>query len=288
VVPVAHPHGRGPSGGPARRRGRVARLFGAAAALILALPAGPSRAEPPRALSAAEALRCQYKAAQHPFLPDLPNARRSVQAGGSLKIVALGSSATAGAGASGEDESYPAMLRAELRRRLPDVEVEVLNRGVGGQSAYDMVMRMDADAVAERPALVIWQTLATDALRHVGEDKAARILRKGIGKIREAGIDLVLMDLAWLPREERYPHYDDYRAVLARTAAELGVAVFPRHAIMRAWARSKQFSYEELVGMDGVHLVNAASRCLATRLAEGIVAAVTQGAAAPTRGARLD
>lgn len=239
-------------------------------------------------MSASEALRCQYQAAQHPFLPDLPIARRSVQTTRSLKIVALGSSATAGAGASYEDVSYPAMLRAELRRRLPGVEVEVLNRGIGGRSAYDMVLRMDADAIAERPAIIIWQTLATDALRNVGEEKAAKILKKGIRKVRDAGIDMVLMDMAWLPREERYPHYDDYRSVLAKTASELDVTVFPRHAIMRAWARSKQFSYEELVGMDGVHLVNSANRCLATRLAEGIAAAVTRSAAGRIKDARLD
>lgn len=180
------------------------------------------------------------------------------------------------------------MLRAELKRRLPDVEVKVLNRGVGGQSAYDMVLRMDADAIAERPAIVIWQTLATDALRNVGEEKAAKILKKGIRKVRDAGIDIMLMDMAWLPREERYPHYDDYRAVLAKTATELDVTVFPRHAIMRAWARSKQFSFEELVGMDGVHLVNSANRCLATRLAEGIAAAVTRSAAGAVKDAKLD
>lgn len=255
---------------------------------MLSLCALPAFAEAPQALTASEALRCQYQAAQQPFLPDLPNARRAVQTARTLKIVALGSSATAGSGASPEDVSYPSMLRAELKRRLPGIDVKVLNRGIGGQSAYDMVMRMDADAIAERPAMVIWQTLATDALRNVGEERAAKILRKGIRKVQEANIDTVLMDLAWLPREERYPQYDDYRTVLAKTAAELDVTVFPRHAIMRGWARSKQFSYEELVGMDGVHLVNSANRCLATRLAEGIVAAVTRNAAAPVKDAKLD
>lgn len=220
-------------------------------------------------------LRCRLGAGQQPFLPALPGAARALAETGELRIVALGSSSTAGAGAGPEDRSYPALLQAELRLRLRDREVTVVNKGAGGQSAYDMVQRMEPDVFEEKPALVIWQTAANDAIRNVGEERFAKILRKGIARLQGAGIDLVLMDLQWLPREERYPLYDDYRKVLLRTATEQGVPVFPRYAIMRNWARSKQFSAEEIIGMDGVHLVDAGNRCLAIRLAEGIAASLT-------------
>lgn len=212
--------------------------------------------------------------AQQPFQPDLPAARRALQETGRLTIVALGSSTTAGSGASAEDRSYPAVLQAELRRRLPGADVRVVNKGVGGQSAYDMVMRMDGDVVEERPAVVIWQTVVNDAIRDIGEAKLAKILRKGIAKARDAGIDMILMDLPWLPREGRYPHYDEYRGVLARIAHDQNVALFPRYAMMRGWSRSNQFSAEELVGLDGVHLLDGGYRCLALRIADGIVAAL--------------
>ncbi|WP_353184842.1 SGNH/GDSL hydrolase family protein [Bosea sp. (in: a-proteobacteria)] len=209
-----------------------------------------------------------------PFRPLIPAARRALQETGRLIIVALGSSTTAGSGASAEDKSYPFVLQSELRRRLPGAEVRVLNKGVGGQSAYDMLRRMDNDVIDEKPSVVIWQTVINDAIRDIGEDKLAKILRKGIAKARAAGIDTILMDLPWLPREGRYPHFDEYRAVLARTAEQQGVSLFPRYAMMRGWARSKQFTEQELVGMDGLHLVDAGYRCLASRLADGIVAAV--------------
>jgi len=201
-----------------------------------------------------------------------------------LTIVALGSSTTAGSGASEANSSYPAVLEAELRRRLPGREITVINKGVGGQSAYDMLLRMDADVIPEKPSLVIWQTAVNDAIRDIGEEKLAKILKKGIGKLNEAGIDLVLMDLQWLPREDRYPKYDDYRAVLAKTAAENNVPVFPRYGMMRAWSRTKQFTPEELVGMDGLHVVDAGYRCLAVRLADGIAAALTDGRASAPAG----
>ncbi len=220
-------------------------------------------------------LRCRFGAAQLPFLPMLPAAKTTLEETGALTIVALGSSTTAGSGASAGDRSYPSVLEAELKRRLPGRSVTVVNKGVGGQSAYDMLLRMETDVVDLKPSIVIWQTVVNDAIRDVGEDKLARILRKGIRKTQAAGIDMVLMDLQWLPRADRYPKYQDYRAILSKTADENGVSVFPRYAMMRNWARSKHFTSEEIVGMDGLHMVDASYRCLAVRIADGLVSALT-------------
>jgi len=225
--------------------------------------------------AAAADLRCRAGAAQSPFQPVLPAAKAALRETGKLTIVAIGSSTTAGAGASAEDMSYPYVLQEELRRRLPDAEVSVVNKGVGGQSAYDMLLRMDSDVIEQKPSVVIWQTVVNEAISNIGEEKLAKILRKGIRKVQGAGIDMVMMDLPWLSREGRYPHYDDYRAVLKKTADAAAVSVFPRYAMMRDWARSKRFTAEELVGMDGVHTVDAGYRCLAIRIADGIVGALT-------------
>lgn len=204
-------------------------------------------------------------------------AKRALGETGRLTVVALGSSTTAGTGAGDANRSYPSVLEAELRRRLPGREIKVLNLGVGGQSAYEMYLRLDSEVIPEKPALVIWQTAVNDAIRDIGEEKLAKILRKGAHKLQEAGIDLVLMDMPWLPREGRYPKYDDYRAVLARTASENGIPVFPRYAMMKNWSGSKRFSEEEIVGMDGLQVVEAGYRCLAIRLADGIVAELGDG-----------
>jgi acyl-CoA thioesterase-1 len=227
------------------------------------------------ALAAAADTSCRSGAAQHAFHPVLPAAKTALRETGKLTIVAIGSSTTAGSGASAEDRSYPAVLQDELRRRLPNAEVNVVNKGVGGQSAYDMLLRMDSDVIEQTPSVVIWQTVVNEAISHVGEEKLAKILRKGIQKVQAAGIDMVMMDLQWLPRAGRYPQYDAYRAVLKKTAEEHGVALFPRYGMMRDWARSKRFTSEELVGMDGMHMVDAGYRCLAIRIADGIVGALT-------------
>ncbi|MDP3601797.1 MAG: GDSL-type esterase/lipase family protein [Bosea sp. (in: a-proteobacteria)] len=227
------------------------------------------------ALAHAADQRCRAGAASQRFQPLLPRAVQSLRETGQLSIVTIGSSTTAGAGASAEDKSYPAMLQDELRRRLPQAEIRVINRGVGGQSAFDMVSRMDTDVIDKAPGLVIWQTVAADVVNHIGEDKLAKILKKGIRKVQAAGIDLVMMDLPWLPREGRYPHYDDYRGVLKTVAAEFSVPVFPRYGMMREWAQSRRFTAEELIGMDGTELVEAGYRCLAIRIADGVASALS-------------
>src|ERR671937_2936590 len=49
-----------------------------------------------------------------------------------ITIVAIGSSSTAGAGASSSAASYPSRLEIELKARFPNLDIKVLNRGIGG------------------------------------------------------------------------------------------------------------------------------------------------------------
>ena len=74
-----------------------------------------------------------------------------------IVIVALGSSSTAGAGASSDAASYPSRLAIELARRFPSQPIKVLNYGVNGELAVDMLARFDKSVAAEHPDLVLWQ-----------------------------------------------------------------------------------------------------------------------------------
>jgi len=78
----------------------------------------------------------------------LPNSLTEVRDRQTLKIVALGSSSTYGTGASSEAATYPSRLAAELGPMLPGVRIEVVNKGVPGEVALDMVHRLDADVLS--------------------------------------------------------------------------------------------------------------------------------------------
>src|SRR5438552_18085586 len=74
---------------------------------------------------------------------DLPLSRTALRLSGGLpiKIVAIGSSSTYGAGASSPTRSYPSRLEVELRRHFPGHPLSVVNRGVGGEEVSDMLAR---------------------------------------------------------------------------------------------------------------------------------------------------
>src|SRR5258708_35757413 len=96
--------------------------------------------------------------------PDLGQAltrtRFQLTHGRSLKIVAIGSSSTEGAGASSPGSAHPARLEALLNARFAGVAIRVLNRGIGGEEEADMLARFDRAVIAEKPDLVLWQGAA--------------------------------------------------------------------------------------------------------------------------------
>src|SRR2546423_1793275 len=83
--------------------------------------------------------------------------RERIAQGLPIKIVAIGSSSTFGSGASSPAASYPSRLEAELKAQLPGLPITVLNKGIGGEEAAQMVARFDADVIDENPDLVLWQ-----------------------------------------------------------------------------------------------------------------------------------
>ncbi|HXY90486.1 MAG TPA: SGNH/GDSL hydrolase family protein, partial [Xanthobacteraceae bacterium] len=75
----------------------------------------------------------------------LPHLAARIAQKEAVTIVALGSSSTAGAGASSADFTYPARLEVELKARFPGIPIRVLNRGVGGEDVKEMNDRMERD-----------------------------------------------------------------------------------------------------------------------------------------------
>src|ERR1039458_6044676 len=117
-----------------------------------------------------------------------------------ITIVAIGSSSTAGSGASSPAANYPSRLAVELKRLFPTHSITVLNRGVGGEEVGDMLKRFDKVVVAAKPDLVLWQLGTNSVIRdHPFADHGAAI-REGLNKIRVIGADIVLIDPQFAPK----------------------------------------------------------------------------------------
>ncbi len=108
----------------------------------------------------------------------LPRLARKLADHQPVTIVAIGSSSTAGAGASSKAANYPSRLALELKRHFPRQTITVINRGISGEEIGDMLKRFDKAVIAAKPDLVLWQLGTNSVLRnHQITDAGAAIRR---------------------------------------------------------------------------------------------------------------
>lgn len=217
-----------------------------------------------------QSTRCRVGLEQIHFGPPLDNFIAAVKRSQIVRIVALGSSSTAGSGASNPQSTYPARLDVELDRRFPWRDFVVLNRGIGGDTARQMFSRLDHDVLAEHPSLVIWQTGVNDAIMAVPVAEFRDTLRAGIEKLKAEKIDVVLVDLQFYPKAERLPGYIDYLQAMRDVAAETNTAYFNRFKIMKHLVLTGRFTATELLSPDQFHMNDLSYGCLALQLADGL------------------
>lgn len=201
-----------------------------------------------------------------PF-PPLAVTQRA-QEGTGLRIVALGSSSTAGAGASTPGAAYPAMLQRRLAARFPELAVELVNAGVGGDTVADNLTRLERDVLAVRPDLVIWQVGTNDALLGIDPATVRAGLEDGISRLRAAGAEVVLMDGQFRPAHPEDAAARAVRAAVRDAAAAAGVGLLGRFELMRGWLAGGRFTAATILHADGLHMNDASYACLAERVAD--------------------
>jgi acyl-CoA thioesterase I len=152
-------------------------------------------------------------------------------------IVALGSSSTAGAGASSDAASYPSRLAMELSRYFPFQPITVLNRGVNGELAVDMLARFDRTVAAEHPDLVLWQLGTNAILRGHERWPSSSLIRDGIRRMKAIGADVVLIDPQFAPKVIVKPDVEEMVELISAAARQEHVGLFHRFAPMPCHSR---------------------------------------------------
>jgi lysophospholipase L1-like esterase len=202
---------------------------------------------------------------QIPVLP-IPFAHRLIHfaqslARGRAKIVAIGSSTTAG---DGKIKPYPERLLSLLQARYPKGRITMVNQGVGGQEAPIELERFDTDVIAEKPDLVIWQ-VGTNAVWQRPDnippppsfEETCRAIRDGLVKLRgETQADVILMDLQYVPAVLTPAKKDRAMAMvrdISELAREAGVNVFRRFAFMKGLHQVEQVSFDRMVDPNDEH-----------------------------------
>ena len=206
----------------------------------------------------------------HPLL----HTARRLASGKPLIVVAIGSSSTAGAGATSAASSYPSRLAVELRKLLPGRDIEVFNRGVNGEETANMMARFSLGVFAVHPQLVLWQVGTNSVLRDHPLQPHSTLLHAGLAALRTIGADVVLIDLQYAPKVLAKPETPGMVEQISLAAKDDDIDIFHRFAIMRSWYQAQHRSFSVFVTADGLHMNDWGYACWAKLLAGSIAQAV--------------
>jgi acyl-CoA thioesterase-1 len=195
----------------------------------------------------------------------LDRAAAHLKADDAFTVLVLGSSSTAGVGASAPDKSYTERLEAELSTRLAGVDVEVVASGVGGETAIGAEARMEGVLAKVKPDLVLWQIGTNDAARRIDVAQFRSAALEGLADIARAGVDAALLDPQYVPQDEA--GYAPYLGALDAISAQLGVPVIRRYAAMRALTKA---GAGDMLSRDRLHMNDAGHACVGAIAAEAL------------------
>lgn len=209
------------------------------------------------------------------FSFDLPLFGESLKHRRKPKVVAIGSSSTAGEPGI---MPYPARLEMMLRDRFHHRMIDVLNRGAGGQEAPSEVSRFEPDVVAEQPSLVIWQVGTNAVFRNVAFsfDDVEVAITFGLRWLKDLPVDVVMMDLQYTPaliEGEKLKMSRDMVARITRAAQAAKVNMFSRFALMERWVTRDGVPIEKLVRTgdgDRLHMSDCATDLMTAALFQAI------------------
>ena len=187
-----------------------------------------------------------------------------------LRILAIGSSSTEGVGASSHVASYPAQLSGIMKRALKGVDVEIVNKGVGGEVAATTAERLRTEVVLEKPDMVLWQLGTNDALARVPPDQFADTVRSTVRWLKENHIDVVLIGLQYTAKLAKDESYFAIRQALKEVASEEKLLYVRRYDAMQFIAQER--ARLNMVSDDDLHLNDVGYRCMAEQIAHAVIA----------------
>ena len=176
--------------------------------------------------------------------------------------------------ATSRADSFPAQLQQDLEQAFPTAHFAVINRGIGGEDAAEEVLRLDADAIAVKPSIVIWQVGANGAMRDSDPAVFRKLVSAGISRMQAAGIDVVLMDNQRSPMILSAPEHIVLDQTLQDLAKQYNISDFSRGALMDTWMNNGA-PYDLFIAADGLHHNDLGYHCLAKALAVSMIDGLT-------------
>jgi lysophospholipase L1-like esterase len=174
------------------------------------------------------------------------------------QIVAIGDSITQGGG-------YLRDIDAVLARQYPDLKIpKVINKGISGQKAEDLIARFDRDVVQLKPAVVTISIGINDVWHRMGQPHDEKILatyKENVAKMvdaaQKAGIKVILLTPTVIqedPNAEGNKRLAMYVAAEKEIAAEKKCQLVDLHGMFLAALKQKPAGQGNWLTGDGVHM----------------------------------
>ncbi len=164
---------------------------------------------------------------------------------------------------------YVKIAAGKLRLLYPDLPLEFVNRGVGGDRTAELLARVDEDVVAERPDVVVLQVGINDVWCRfsLGEVVSPEQFRENyltlVKKIKATGAKLLLVQpfvLSMGDKSRFRPYVRQFNTIIREIATEEGVPFVPTDEIFDGLVQDiapSQFA------TDGVHPTHRGCRYIA-------------------------
>ena len=190
-----------------------------------------------------------------PAPADLP---KDLQLKPGNQIVAIGDSITAQGG-------YLRDVDAVLAQQYPELKIRwLVNKGIGGQKAEDLVQRFDKDVVQLKPAFVTINVGINDVWHRLGAPHDAKVLAaykanvtKMVDAAQKAGIGVILLTPTVIqedPAGEGNKRLAAYVAAEREIAAEKKCVLVDLHGMFLTALAKKPAGQKTWLTADGVHM----------------------------------
>jgi lysophospholipase L1-like esterase len=249
------------------KRGAVAGLSGLSGLVLTGAALLAEATSPP--LPGALSAECQTPGVTVVTERPLPAALAALRDRKVLKILAIGASASAGMSAA--SGGYQEQIKEILEKRVPGLDVQIIDRGISGELARDAASRLRTEVALTEPDLVLWQVGSNDAMAQIPVEAFAETVTEAIQWLKERNVDVVLVGLQYV-RAMRYdPHYQAIRDAIARIADTEKILRIGRYEAMEVMERMRETSSAERPSEFA--LTEAGYACMA----EYVVRAITSG-----------
>jgi len=223
-----------------------------------ATPAAPA----PLAVPVPYSPECQGGTTEVVTETPLPNVAAALQKRRTIRILAIGSSASRRHG------GYTRQIERILKQAVKGADVVIINRGVSGELAANASLRIKNEVAMTSPDLVIWQVGTDDALAFVPLDEFAETVQSTIRWLKEHDVDVVLAGLQYVDRVSQDDNYYRVRELLREVAAKEHVMIIRRYEAMQFIAAAQEAGGG--YGPDEFQRTEAGYSCLAQYLASAI------------------